>query len=101
MVGGVESQRCRRRSLDGTEVAQRHGLRWNEGGGRGSVRTQRGSLIAAKEEQLVFPDRSADHTSELVPLVSIARPAHGVTEKVIRVQIPVAQEFKQIAVKLV
>jgi hypothetical protein len=54
-------------------------------------------LIAAEEEQLILADRSAGGSSELIALQGIARGG----EEIAGVQVPIAQEFKQIAVKLI
>src|ERR1700732_1699663 len=66
LVAGAESKGCRQRGFDGAEVPQRHGGGRNKGGVLGTVRAKGGPLVTAKEEQLIFPDRPANHTSELV-----------------------------------
>src|SRR5512141_972929 len=50
-----ETQRCRQ-GLDRTEIALSHGGGRNESRVCSSVRTQRGSLITAEEEELIFSD---------------------------------------------
>src|SRR5262249_54580090 len=55
------------------------------------------SLVSAEEEQLLFPDRPAKRTSELVTLQSVVR----CREEISSVERSVAQELENIPVKLV
>src|SRR5204862_1691101 len=69
----------------------------DEGGVLHAVGSQRGPLIAAEEEQLIFHDRSADNSAELIPLQGIPLESEGVAG----VQLSVPQKFERIAVKLI
>src|SRR5207247_10252904 len=60
-----------------------------------------GALVIAKEERLVFADRSAEGASMLVELEWGLGSACPVGEKLVRVHAFIAQEFEQRAMKLV
>src|ERR1019366_10162492 len=75
---------------DGGEIALQHGCGRNKSDGGGGVRGVYGALIAAKEEDLVLLDRSANHTAELVALQCI--PTQG--KRIARVEVAVAEKFK-------
>ena len=61
------------------------------------IRTRRGALIPSEEEQLVLDHWSANGTAKLVPLERIAL----WREKVSSIELVVADEFEQVAVKIV
>src|SRR5580704_7469793 len=71
---------------------------------RNSV-TLTGSLVAAKEEQFILLNGSAERAAELVLLQHLlSRFAGGivaVVEEIVRVQIAVAEEFKQRSMEVV
>ena len=73
------------------KISRAFGGGWNECHVAGCGCTYARALVGSEEEQFVFQDRSAGADAELISLEGILRGR----EKVPRVQIPVAQEFKR------
>src|SRR5207247_9119271 len=79
------------------EIPGERGGCGDEGGVLVAVGSQRGTLVAAEEKQLILLDRTADNASKLIPLVCV--PLFG--EGVAGIEFIVPHELEQIAVKLV
>src|SRR5207244_270278 len=82
---------------EGGEIAGKHRCSGNVGDRIRRSGSLDRVLIAAEKEQLVFLDRTADNSAELVALQRVA----GSREEVAGVKDSVSQKFEQVAVKLI
>src|SRR5262249_23737706 len=98
-LSGRQGQRTgpARGTGEGCEIAPKHGRCWNVRGILRRIGALNGSLISAKEEQLVLHDGPAERSSKLV---SLQRVAFG-RKEISRVENSIPYKFKRIAVKVV